>query len=62
MGQFYYASYNNLQWYLNREENWWHHENQMCEVMGLFRIFRKNKIFKALYLTKVLLVQIGEEI
>ena len=30
--------------------------------MGLFRIFRKNKIFKALYLTKVLLVQIGEEI
>ena len=34
----------------------------MCEVMGLLRIFRKNKIFKALYLTKVLLVQIGEEI
>lgn len=26
MGQFYYASYNNLQWYLNREENWWHHQ------------------------------------
>ena len=34
----------------------------MCEVMGLFSILRENKTFKAPSLTKILLVQFGEEI
>ena len=44
-----------------REQKWWHHKNQLCEIMGMTGISSKNKM-KNVHLPKIsLFVQIGEE-
>ena len=45
-----------------REQKWWHHKNQLCEIMGMIGISSKNKM-KNVHLPKIsLFVQFGEEI
>ena len=45
-----------------REQKWWHHKNQLCEIMRMIGISSKNKM-KNVHLPKIsLFVQFGEEI